>query len=71
MKCAVEMSSGAMTYIPSFIKIDSCIQKLMRVIHRMVISQVCFLSFQNKESRLKIEQVLGKTNCLLSFNRTR
>jgi hypothetical protein len=29
MKCAVEMSSGAMIYIPSFVKIGSGIQKLM------------------------------------------
>jgi hypothetical protein len=29
MKYAVEMSSGDMIYIPSFIKIDSGIQKLM------------------------------------------
>jgi hypothetical protein len=29
MKYAVEMGSGAMTYIPSFIKIGSGIQKLM------------------------------------------
>jgi hypothetical protein len=28
MKYAVEMGSGAMTYIPSFIKIDSGIWKL-------------------------------------------
>jgi hypothetical protein len=30
MKCAVEMGSGAMIYIPSFIKIGSGIQKLER-----------------------------------------
>jgi hypothetical protein len=29
MKYAVEMGSGAMMHIPSFIKIDSGIQKLM------------------------------------------
>jgi hypothetical protein len=29
MKYAVEMGSGAMTYIPSFINIDSGILKLM------------------------------------------
>jgi hypothetical protein len=29
MKYTVEMGSGAMIYIPSFIKIDSGIQKLM------------------------------------------
>jgi hypothetical protein len=30
MKYAVEMGSGAMIYIPSFIKIGSAIQKLIR-----------------------------------------
>jgi hypothetical protein len=30
MKYAVEMGSGAMVYIPSFIKIGSGIQKFMR-----------------------------------------
>jgi hypothetical protein len=29
MKCAVEMGSGAMIYIPSFIKISSSIQELI------------------------------------------
>jgi hypothetical protein len=30
MKCAVEVGSGAMIYIPSFIKTGSDTQKLMR-----------------------------------------
>jgi hypothetical protein len=30
MKCAVEMGSGAMIYIPSFIKTGSGVQKLIR-----------------------------------------
>jgi hypothetical protein len=30
MKYAVEMGSGAMIYLPSFIKIGSCIQKLIK-----------------------------------------
>jgi hypothetical protein len=34
MKHAVEMGSGAMIYIPSFINIGSSIQKLIRGIHR-------------------------------------
>jgi hypothetical protein len=42
MKYAVEMGSGAMIYIPSFIKIDRSIQFLIMGIHRhknsMVIS---------------------------------
>jgi hypothetical protein len=29
MECAVEIGSGAMVYIPSFIKIRSAIQKLI------------------------------------------
>jgi hypothetical protein len=29
MKYAVEKGSGAMTYVPSFIEIVSCIQRLM------------------------------------------
>jgi hypothetical protein len=33
MKYAVEMGSGAMIYIPSFIKIGSGIQKLLGRIH--------------------------------------
>jgi hypothetical protein len=42
------MGSGAMIYIPSFIKIGSAIPKLIGGDH---ISLVSF--FQNKESRLK------------------
>jgi hypothetical protein len=34
MKYAVEISSGAMIYIPSFIKTGSGIQMLIRGIHR-------------------------------------
>jgi hypothetical protein len=34
MKYAVEMGSGVMTYIPSFIKIGSGIQKLLWGIYR-------------------------------------
>jgi hypothetical protein len=34
MKHAVEMGSGPMTFIPSFIKIGSGIQKLIKGIHR-------------------------------------
>jgi hypothetical protein len=33
MKYEIQMSSGAMIYIPSFIKISSGIQKLIRGIH--------------------------------------
>jgi hypothetical protein len=34
MKYAVEMGSSAMMYIPSFLKIDSGVQKLKGGIHR-------------------------------------
>jgi hypothetical protein len=54
MKYAVEMGSGAMIYIPSFIKIGSGTQQLIGGIHRQhgdIIS--LFLFFQNKESSLK------------------
>jgi hypothetical protein len=58
MKYAIEMGSGAMIYIPSFIKIGSSIQDLIRGIYRRRqqgdhISLLPFF-FQNKESRLKI-----------------
>jgi hypothetical protein len=33
MYCAVKMGSGALIYIPSFIRIGSGIQKLIRRIH--------------------------------------
>jgi hypothetical protein len=40
MKYAVEMGSGAMIYIPSFIKSGSGIQKLIGGIHRHTDSMV-------------------------------
>jgi hypothetical protein len=50
MKYAVEMDSGAMIYIPSFIQIGSGIQKLMRGggIHRHAdsISLLLFLQIR-------------------------
>jgi hypothetical protein len=33
MKCTIQMGSGAMIYIPSFINIGSGIQKLLEDIH--------------------------------------
>jgi hypothetical protein len=60
MKYTVEMGSGAMIYVPSFIKIGSGIRKLIGVdmeTHRQqgdLISLLLF--FQNKEIRLKITQ---------------
>jgi hypothetical protein len=56
MKYAAEMSSGAMIYIPGFIKIGSPIQKLLGwgEIHREHADRICLLSvFQNKEIGLK------------------
>jgi hypothetical protein len=58
MKHAVEMGSGAMIHIPSFIKIGSAIQKLIGGIQRQhgdLISLLLF--FQNKESRPEIYRV--------------
>jgi hypothetical protein len=60
MKHAVQMGSGAMIYIPIFIKAGAGIQKLIRgniQTHRQqgdLISLLLFLFFQNKESRLSI-----------------
>jgi hypothetical protein len=51
------MGSGAVTYVPSFIKIDSDIQKLIGGMHSqtdsIMISWAQFI-FQNQESRLKM-----------------
>jgi hypothetical protein len=58
MKYAVEMSSGAIIYIPSFVKIGSGIRKLIGggYTDSMVIAYThfSFLLFQNKESMPKI-----------------
>jgi hypothetical protein len=57
---AIKMGSNSMIYIPSFIKIDSGIQKLIRDLqtHRETAWSyvICLLLFffQNKEHRLKI-----------------
>jgi hypothetical protein len=56
MKYAIEMGSGTMICIPSFIKIDSAIQRLIgrdTQAHRQRSgSKSLFLFFQNKENRL-------------------
>jgi hypothetical protein len=56
MKYTTEMGSGVMIYIPSFIKIVSGIQELIRGIqtHRQDGDDIILLLFfLNKESRLK------------------
>jgi hypothetical protein len=56
MKHTVEMGSGAMIYVPSFIKIGSGIPKLIgdTQTHRQQGDLIrVLLFFQNKESRLK------------------
>jgi hypothetical protein len=57
MNHIVEMGSGAMTYIPSFIQIGSAIQTLIgEYTYRHTVSKEisCLLSFsRNKESGLK------------------
>jgi hypothetical protein len=58
MKYAVQISSGVMRYIQSYIKIGSGIQKLIRGIHKIhrqhgdIISLL--LLFQNMKSMLKM-----------------
>lgn len=65
MKYAVEIASSGMTYIPSFIKIDSGFQTLLggrqTQTHRQ---RSCFIGplyffFQNDESRLRMRVVLN------------
>jgi hypothetical protein len=55
MKYGVRMGSGAMIYIPSFIKIGSEIQKFIRGdTHRQQYDLISLLLFfQNKKSSLK------------------
>jgi hypothetical protein len=47
MKYAVEMGSGAIIYVPSFIKIGSGIQKLIWGIHRQHGDLISLLSLFN------------------------
>jgi hypothetical protein len=54
LKYAVEMGSGAVIYIPSFIKICIAIQNLDGGIHRHDDRISLLLFFQNKESGLKM-----------------
>jgi hypothetical protein len=63
-----EMDSGAVIYIPSFIRIGSGIRKLVRGIHRQQDGPINLLSFfQNKESSLKCyfrEKIYWNSICL-------
>jgi Flp pilus assembly CpaE family ATPase len=61
MKYAAEMGSGAMMYIPSFIKIGSGIEKLLEgSIHRQHGDCISLLSlFKNKQSRLKMYKFMN------------
>jgi hypothetical protein len=45
MKCTILMGSGAMMYIPRFIKIGSAIQKLIVGIHRHTDNEVIALAY--------------------------
>jgi hypothetical protein len=60
MKYAVEIGSGAMIYIPSFIKIGPGVRKLIGRDTQTRTQDGDFKSlllfFQNKESRLQIKQ---------------
>jgi hypothetical protein len=61
MKYVVKMGSGAMIYIPSFLKIGSDIHKLRgrnSQTHRQLRVRTCLRSFyQNKKSRLKRKEM--------------
>jgi hypothetical protein len=64
MKCAVEMISGGMAYIPSFIKIASGIQMLLRWVH------IQTARWSHKTTFLMLKQeVLGRSSRLLSLIR--
>jgi hypothetical protein len=62
MKYTVEMGSGAMIYVPSFIKVGSAIQKLIAGDTHTDTQKgdqiSLLLFFQNKESWLKIMEFL-------------
>jgi hypothetical protein len=60
MKYAVEMGSGAIIYIPSFIKIGSGIRKLIVVLqtHKQYGDLISlFLFLQNNGNRLKVRRL--------------
>jgi hypothetical protein len=66
MKHAVEMGSGAMICIPSFVKIGSAIQKLAEntQTQKQYSYSICLrLFFQNKERKLKGDKCLEHFIC--------
>jgi hypothetical protein len=55
MKYAVEMGSGAVIYVPTFIKIGSSIQKLIGGIHRQHGDRISlFYFFENKYAKNRV-----------------
>jgi hypothetical protein len=59
MKYGVEMGSGVMVYIPSFINIGSGIEKLIGWDTQTLRQhKPTLIFFQNRESRLKIQCIL-------------
>jgi hypothetical protein len=69
MKYAVKMGSGAMIFIPGFIKIASGIQNLIRGIyrqHNVLISQ--FLFFQTKGSSVYNGTIYANFNNTIAFD---
>jgi hypothetical protein len=59
MKYTTEVGSGAMIYIPSFLKTGLCIQTFKGVgIHRYIYRQNCDCISPLYESRLKIKRGL-------------
>jgi hypothetical protein len=69
MTYAIEMGSGAIIYIPSFIKIGSDIQKLIRgVTDTQRGDRINLLPFfQNKESSLKIRKFSNSLVPMVSY----
>jgi hypothetical protein len=73
MKSAVDMGSGVMIYIPSFIKIGLGIQKLLRGGYTDTQTgrrsgKTLFIFFQNKEIRLKVCNFHGKMEFYVYFS---
>jgi hypothetical protein len=63
-KYAVQMGSGVVIYVPSFIKIGSAIQKLMGG-DKHKLSFIFF--FQNKESGLKTQRKRHRSKHVIKF----